>query len=490
MLSKLKRANWILCGLVGLCSFLPAAGHSVQAQSADQAVIRLIPADGRVVIEVRGDQRARWSFLDSYAGVIGLGSRVRDFTAEDAKGAPVSVRTIAPGQFESAAPASSFKYEQIIAAPGRPSDAALVSWLNAERGVLMLADLLPISKQSTRITIEVEAPPGWTIYSNDQKPNSNSLEVTDVNRAILIVGRELRSSSRNTSGTALTFTTDRRWSFPDAEALDLATRILSAHRETIGPVPCGRASVLLLPFPVPTSADKWSAQTRGCTVLLLMGALPTRVGALSQLGNSLSHELLHLWFPNGVTLQGDYDWFYEGFTVYQGARMAVRLDLLTFNDFLNAMAQANDGITRAPDLNRWSLIEASQRRWTGGQSAVYSKAMLVAFLYDLNLRFQSKGKRSLDAVYKRLGSEYTGAQKQNAEGNAAVLGAMRAEFDGQNFAQRFIGEPYAIDLQKEIAPFGLQVEKFGPHSRIVVGDHLSKRQRDLLRDLGYNDRTR
>jgi predicted metalloprotease with PDZ domain len=105
------------------------------------------------------------------------------------------------------------------------------------------------------------------------------------------------------------------------------------------------------------------------------GQIAFKIGALAQISTPLTHELFHLWVPNALTLEGDYDWFYEGFTVYQAARTAVRLDLLTFPEFLNAIGRAYDAANA--QTNSISLIEASSRRWTTGQSAVYSKSMVV-----------------------------------------------------------------------------------------------------------------
>ena len=42
-------------------------------------------------------------------------------------------------------------------------------------------------------------------------------------------------------------------------------------------------------------------------------------------------------------------------------------------------------IMSAPDSRQFSLIEASERRWTTRSSLVYDKGMLVAFIYDLSL---------------------------------------------------------------------------------------------------------
>lgn len=467
---------------------------AVQAQPQTDLTIRVFPGLARVQVEGSVRPRTVWSFRDSYAGVVGLGNRVENLEAFDEKGSRVEIRRNAPGQFQSASLANKFKYDVNVAPPARSSDAALVSWLNSERGVLMLGDLLPILDSSARVKVRIDLPSGWTSGSAENKSSQNGFEFSDSDRAVVAVGKNLRVSSRTNAGASFVLAGDGEWAFKDDDAVDLTAKITKMHSDVAGPLPCNQTALFILPFPSATSADRWSAQTRGCSVLLLMGKHPSRVGALSQLGNALTHELFHLWIPNGLSLQGDYDWFYEGFTVYHAARTAVRMDLLTFAEFLTAMGRAFDGFSSAPDLNSMSLVEASKRRWTTGTSGVYSKAMLVAFLYDLNLRSQSKGKRSLDDVYRNIfRSQKTGAQsssQKSANGNEVVISALSAESGGSDFVQRFINQPVSVDLQQELSQFGLRVEKFGFRTRIVPVEKLTKRQRDLLRELGYNDRAR
>jgi predicted metalloprotease with PDZ domain len=358
--------------------------------------------------------------------------------------------------------------------------------------VLMPGDVLPLDL-SARVNIRIDVPAGWTAASAEQRLQQE-FATNDTDRAVILVGKNLRVSSRTVAGARFMLATDGEWTFKDDDALELAAKILKAHGNLAGALPCSQIALFMLPFPNQSGADKWSAQTRGCTVSLVMGKQPSRVGALSQLGNALTHELFHLWIPNGLGLPGDYDWFYEGFTVYHAARTAVEMELLTFADFLTAIGRAYDGTSSASDLNQLSLIEASRRRWTNGSAGVYSKAMLVAFLYDLNLREQSKGKRSLDDVYRKLFQSQKTAGQSSAhksdDGNAVAMTALSDEPGGQSFVQRFINAPVNIDLQRELSRFGLGLEKFGFRTRVVVNKKLTKRQRDLLRELGYNDRTR
>jgi predicted metalloprotease with PDZ domain len=176
----------------------------------------------------------------------------------------------------------------------------------------------------------------------------------------------------------------------------------------------------------------------------------------------------------------------------------VRLDLLTFPEFLNAIGRAYDGYSVGIDHDRWSLVEASRRRWTGGESSVYSKSMVIAFLYDLKLRSLSHNKHSLDDVYRNVFREYRSPEihvadsqaGQGSDGTEVILKALGAYSGMQDFGRSFVSNAAAINLAEQLAPFGLRVETFGLRTRISVSEALTRQQRDLLHDLGYNDYVR
>ena len=485
---------------------------SVASAQQTNVVIRALPdSNGRVVVEGSCAPAAVWSFRDSYAGVLNLGSRVEGLKLFDAAGTEVSNRKIAPGQFRAETPASKFRYEVRLAPPVRVADMARVSWLDSERGLLMLRDLLPLSSSGAsandqdstkavgaRVTLRLSLPEGWVAHSNEAQNTAGEFKIEDADLAVFAVGNHVRISTTTTSGMTLSLVADGEWAFTDSDALELAGKVVKAHRDVFGAVPSRRATLILFPFPQSAAPDKWSAETRGPSVVLLMGRLPSKVAALAQLSVPLTHELLHFWVPNGLTLDGDYDWFYEGFTIYQAARIGVRLDLLTFQEFLNAISRAYDGYSIGLDRDRWSLVEASKRRWTVGESSVYSKSMVIAFLYDLKLRSLSHNKHSLDDVYRNIFREYQSSEirgigsqaGQGSDGNEAVLKALSAYSGMQEFGRSFVSNAVAINLAEQLAPFGLRVETFGLRTRISVSEALTRQQRDLLHDLGYNDYVR
>jgi predicted metalloprotease with PDZ domain len=492
--------KWLLAvGSFALLCCLSSVGIAQQLK----VEIRVIPGSpGRVAVSGSCAPLTAWSFRDSYAGVQNLGSRIEAFALFDAAGHEVHNRKIAPGQFQADSAATKFRYEVTLDPPVRGPDAARVSWVSSDRGLLMLRDLLPISAASDqspeRATVLLSLPPGWAAHSNEAL-TAGAYEIADADLPVFAIGNQLRISSANAGGMNLSLVSAGDWAFNDSEALELAVKVLKAHRDILGGVPSRQATLILFPFPQSASSDRWAAETRGSSVTLLMGKLPSKIASLAQLSGPLTHEFLHFWVPNGLALVGDYDWFYEGFTVYQGAQVGVRLGVLTFQEFLNAIARAYDGYLLVPERDRWSLLEASKRRWTTGEAYVYTKSMLTAFLYDLKLRTQSHGKRSLDDVYRNIFHEYHSAETdargaasagQGTDGSAAILKALSAYSGMQDFGDSFVSRPASINLAAELAPFGLSVETFGLRTRISAAGSLTRQQRDLLHDLGYNDYVR
>jgi predicted metalloprotease with PDZ domain len=277
------------------------------------------------------------------------------------------------------------------------------------------------------------------------------------------------------------------WAFSDAEVADSAEEILKIHQETFGGVP--RQSALLVLFPLPQAAaagNLWNAETRGATVVLLSGRLPSKLAAKAQLDGALTHELFHLWTPNGLSLEGEYAWFYEGFTNYMALRAAMRRGQMTFNDYLDALGRAYDSYRAARGTKEASLLEASRQRWAGSAQLVYHKGLLVAFLYDLTLMRETGGRNSLASVYRELFRRHPRGEKP-ADGNAAVAASLGATAGMSVFVERYVAGAEEIVLSPLIQEFGLRVEPGGARTHVGVAAPLDSTRRELLRKLGYNE---
>lgn len=471
---------------------LTCCGVSVRAQSIKASISVLQASPPRVKIEgERAGATNIWSFRNVYASVIGLGERIENLTLADARGSGVPVRKLAPGEWKAESPATRFSYEVKLDAPEMATDAAYVSWLNADQGFLMLGDLLPLSGdgKATTASMLLVLPPGWNAGTTETREAAGRYEIKDAERAVFFVGRALRERRSSVGPMEFSFVTTGEWAFTDEDAARMASSILKAHAETFGGSVQGRVMLALAPFPRPLGPERWSAETRGRTVMLLSGRGPSKVAALARLSVPLTHELFHLWVPNALALDGEYGWFYEGFTMYQAMRAAVQLNLLIFEDFLDAVGRSFDAYATARERDKLSLVAQSERRWTGSPALIYQKGMLVAFLYDLTLRQSSGGKRSLDDVYRALFRKHR-AEEARTDGNRAVLDALNEPAEMRDFTRRYVESAGPIDLAAAIAPFGLRVESGGVRTHLSVAASLKREQRDLLRKFGYNAESR
>jgi predicted metalloprotease with PDZ domain len=159
-----------------------------------------------------------------------------------------------------------------------------------------------------------------------------------------------------------------------------------------------------------------------------------------------THELLHLWVPNSLRLQGEYDWFFEGFTLYTALVTALELKFINFDEYVATLARVYDSYLSRED--GVSLIDASERRWTTGNSAVYDKGMLVAFLYDLAIRRDSGGKKWLGSLYKNL---FATPVTQPANGNEVIIQLLSSTPSGAELAKSYIDGQRELDLKSLLA---------------------------------------
>ncbi len=424
-----------------------------------------------------------WSFRNTYGRVIGLGDRIKNLSLADSYGARISVKKVGPGEFEAARSATHFSYEVTLREPANPADGAHISVLNGQYGYLMLADLLP-QLQSSGVRVEFQLPESWSIASSVPSGVGDGYAVVDPLNAIFFVGRDLRERRQRISATEFEVVTAGDWPFTGEALIKVAAKIITDHAHHAGFDLTGRVALMLAPFPGLFGSERWSAETRGSNVVVLLGRNSSRNSLLGQLSVVLSHELFHLWVPNALSLDGDYDWFFEGFTLYQALCTAVRLGFIGFQEYLNTLARVYDSYLAASERDRYSLLEASQRRWTTASSLVYEKGMLVAFLYDLKVRKASQNRRSLDDVYHELFRHFPPSARR-ADGNESIISTLTHEDGDEQFGKRYIVNPGSIELETFLPEFGISVSDAGGGKRLLVAEALNKEQRGLLGALGY-----
>jgi len=475
------RANLFAAG--ALLSF----GATLNAQTINARISVISTAPARIKIGARlPGATTVLSFRNTYAGVLGLGERIETVEGIRDSGAKVPLQKLTPGEFQSVERLSRFAYEVNLAGASRPADLSHVSSLNSDYGLLMMADLLPQSTGDSNTfasaLIEVDVPNGWIVSSNIKKDGSQ-FSIDDPETAVLLVGPSLHEKSQRLSTTTFSLITSAKWPFSDNDAMKIAGEILTEYSRLTRFDLKRNVALVLVPYPGDAGPQSWSAETRGNVVVLLLGRNARRKSVLSRLGIVLSHELFHLWVPNSLKLEGDYDWFFEGFTLYQALRMDLRLGLISFEDYLETIAGVYDSYKSAVDSDRLSLIEASQSRWTTSASLVYEKGMLVAFIYDLILRKLTDCRASPDDLYAELFRLPATGQRS---ANETIIGLLSEREGLKTFARDYVETAARIDLGAILPAYGFQVGPSGSGATKLIPNHdLTKNQRKLLGCIGY-----
>jgi hypothetical protein len=473
--------------LLLLALFIPGRAAAATPPARVEAEITILStAPPRARVEGRRATAATvWSFRKVYAGVGGLGERVENFSLKDEREAEVEVRRLGPGEYESARPATRFAYDLKLDPPPGFSGAAHVSWLASERGVLMTGDLLPLNTAGVRLRLTL--PDGWTASAAERRGAGGAFEIEESERAVVVCGRGLRERRGRAEGVSFLVATSGEWAFDDGEVAEAVADILKTNVGLVGVRPNREVMVALLPPPRPAAATQWAAETRGGTVTLISGRLPSKLAALAQLNGALSHELFHLWSPNSLNLSGDYAWFYEGFTNYFAVLVGLRRGQLTFRDYLNALGGAYDGYRAARGAAETPLVASAQGRWAGDPALVYHKGMLVAFLYDLSLSLKTSGRMSLPDVYRELHRRHAKSAVPS-DGNDAAVSALKAAGGVSEFVDSYIVGSSQITLPSHLTAFGLKVEPGGVRTHVAVSETTTREQRDLLKKFGYNEK--
>ncbi len=426
------------------------------------------------------------SFLNSYAGILGLAQRIGALEAASAAGEPVRVEKAAPGELRFARKVKKLAYEVDVTEPTPLENMSHISWVNRERGLLMPADVLPrvitTAGDFSIVRISIEVPSGWTIRSNIDRDGNDAFVTSEPDKVVFLIGSNLAEASANFGSNKFRLITSGDWPFSGGEALRESRRILEEYARVTGVSLKSDSYLMLVPFPENTEQGRWTAEARGNAVVMLMPRRGSRKALIRRLGILLSHELFHLWVPNSLRLQGDYDWFFEGFTLYQALLTDVRLGFISFADYLETIGRVYVSYLSSRDANEQSLIEASEQRWTRSPSLVYDKGMLVAFIYDLTIRSRTNCKESISDVYKDLFRSHSTGQ---GNANEIIIRLLSGRGGMDAFVKNYVEGRGDLDFEAQLLRYGLQFRPNEARPRFGLSTNLMKEHKELLGCLGY-----
>ena len=430
-----------------------------------------------------GAVRKRNFFFVKFAGgAADLGERITNVQLSRADGSAVNFRKLIPGEFLAEDDFVSYRYSVSLAPPKNQGAAAHVSWMDADKGLLMLDDLLP--QTTIGANVNVKLPDGWQSFSPDSAGGAGSYRFADASKAVIFIGKRLKSSKVQAGGVAIELVTSGEWLFTDAEAIAMAAEIYAEYRKIFGSGHAGVAQINIVRFPGQVSPGNWQAETRGRNLTIVSSDMNFRTQSLQRLHEQLRHELFHLWLPNAVNLTGKYDWFYEGFALYQSLKTAVAMNRIRFDDFLDTLSRAYSIDSR--QTRRMSLIDASKSRFAGNDTQIYARGMLVAFLADLSILEQSKGRSSVSTF---LGELFSKHRSPNAavDGTEAVIASMRRSNINEAIIVKYVLGSGPFAWNNEISAAGIEPPDAGAKTGLTVRPKPTGRQKALLDKLGYNN---
>lgn len=448
-----------------------------------------LPENRRPVAEVRGRFPAAadslapgeiW-FLDAIAGIEGLSRRRSRVTVFGSGENIIAERQFVGVERFSRANIGGYAYTVDLEPFGNTS-AAHISWADGSGGILMLDDLLPQSVgRNTLVTLTL--PAGWKAFSAEASASPGVYSVANAEKAVIYIGAGIRDRQIQAGGRTVNLNLSGEWLFTDNDAAEMMAAILDAYSRQFGKLTDQPRHVFIGKFPGQSRFGAWEAETRGRSVTILSADMPFKAQSIQRLHEQLRHEIFHLWVPNGVNLSGNYDWFYEGFAQYAALKAGVVSNQIRFDDMLTTLGQAYNIDQVQPD--RRSLIEASTLRFTGGNSMVYAKGMLVAFLSDIAIIKATNGKMSVESLLREIVAKHP-LDAPRSDGNAAVLAVMRGRKELGPVIDRYITGSERLEWQTFLADAGIDAAGAAPLTKLAVKSDLNGRQKAILDKLGYN----
>jgi hypothetical protein len=435
--------------------------------------------------------RRNLAFRRAVAGEANLASRISELSLSDAAGNPVTFRKLMDGEYLSDADFAGWQYKVDISSPRDRTATAHASWFADGTGILMLADLLPQfgsanDSRPARITFKMAADSdakSIPIYTAEPE-RAGVYEVADTSDAVFYVGENWHRAYLSGNASSGSLLISGTWNFETPEASAMVKEVHDAYEKLLGSNVAGAPFIAIAKFPIKTPPGEWQAETRGRSATIISSDMPFRSQSLQRLHEQLRHELFHLWIPNGVNLTGNYDWFYEGFALYESLKLAVTLNRIRFEDFLDTLSRAHT--IDSAGSQRTALIQMSVNRFSGANTQLYARGMLVAFLCDLALLEQSKGKRSAENILKGLFTRHR-KPAAAADANTSVLALLKSNPSVSRLVEKYIEGAEKLDWAAQIGGAGIEDSDPGPLTNLRVKEKLTGRQRALLDKLGYNN---
>ena len=421
-----------------------------------------------VSCQLPASERVRVKFRESFAGIDKLYDRVTSPRIRDGSGRQITLELRGNGAYSFSAQGFSGPIEITWTVrfnrPLEPSQYPLVSGLGPESGHLYPFDLIPefTTEENEPYKLEnlrIDPPSGWSVKT--------------IENSTFVLGKITESPHTAITGA---------WSFSDDYFSKLVGSIATTQASMLEAKQDENYLVSLAPFPYPLTGLRSAALARERTVVLMLNQGPDAARTRAQLERHVAHEMFHYYLPNSFRARDNFDWFWEGFSRYAGLLTLLEMKSLTFEQFLELLLAEYDAYRVNPARNEISLVTASPEKFASSANyeIVYRKGLLAAALYDLELRWQSRGSKRLIKVILGIYRDY--ALKNREIGNREVIEALKSAGDIASQVSDDIEGIKEIDLIVRLEKFGISLDRRVSQGapKLVVKENLSGRQKELI----------
>lgn len=430
-------------------------------------------------------------FLDRFAGIENLSERVSTLRIKDENDQRLLPEISGNGLYHFSSKNSliikinfEMRLVELSGAARDPGNYALTSSLSREAGYLLLSDLLPeicILNQclNKELQLSLKLPAEWSAVSTDPKKDDFYL-ISNWHKSSIFIGK-LRSQTFQVNQMKFEVAIAGKQAIRDEEIIKLVQKIAEEQAKILGATNSNNYLFTLAPFPIPLTGLRSSALTRGRTVVMMMNAEPNEKLALKHFQKHLAHEMFHYYLPEEFNVRENFDWFWEGFSRYIALLTLHRLRMFDLPAMLEEMSYEFQFYSSNSLRNKLSLVELSPEKFANPASyeLVYHKGTLIAWLYDLELRTQTDGRKNVLTVMRELYQIY-GNNKQEI-GNREILAVLSKAAKLDSFVSDYIKGTKEIDLTEHLKKYGFSIE--GNITKLSIKPKWSNKQRALIEGL-------
>lgn len=309
-----------------------------------------------------------------------------------------------------------------------------------------------------RLALTVAAPDGWKIATSRGIGAAWELgSIDDLAGTLICAGDYFTDSFEvaHNGGDAKTsvyvaIRGQRDWG--DAELVDQFRRLVRGQMEFFGgahPAPIQFLALHLLQEGEHSNIPAFNRRSPGHDTILALHS-PARPRAHFEFLGMLAHEHLHNWYPS-VMKSNLGPWFMEGLNDYVAYRGLMANGLHTREQFTGM-------------LSKWhrEYLYCVQRKDT--RLMPYRRGMIAAWVFDIELRRATDGKRGLADVLRNL----IGSKPEGGVVGRSHFVAMLNEVSGQDMESLYkhlVEEDQAVDLAKHLKGTGFRI---APETRNIA----------------------